>query len=59
MTISNKKLYKIPYFHSGENLSSVQRPAVLYGCETWYLTLRDEHKLRVFENRVLRRILGT
>jgi hypothetical protein len=32
-------------------------PVVLYGCEAWYLTLRDEHRLRVFENRVLRRIL--
>jgi hypothetical protein len=31
---------------------------VLYGCETWSLTLRVEHKLRVFENRVLRRIFG-
>jgi hypothetical protein len=31
---------------------------VLYGCETWYLTLREEHRLRVFENRVLRRIFG-
>jgi hypothetical protein len=31
---------------------------VLYGCETWSLTLRDEHRLRVFENRVLRRIFG-
>ena len=29
-------------------------PAVLYGCETWSLTLREEHRLRVFENRVLR-----
>jgi hypothetical protein len=29
---------------------------VLYGCETWSLTLREEHSLRVFENRVLRRI---
>jgi hypothetical protein len=28
---------------------------VLYGCETWSLTLREEHRLRVFENRVLRR----
>jgi hypothetical protein len=33
-------------------------PVVLYGCETWSLTVREEHKLRVFENRVLRRILG-
>jgi hypothetical protein len=31
---------------------------VLYGCETWFLTLREEHRLRVFENRVLRRIFG-
>jgi hypothetical protein len=29
-------------------------PIVLYGCETWSLTLREEHRLRVFENRVLR-----
>jgi hypothetical protein len=29
---------------------------VLYGCETWSLTLREEHRLRVFENRVLRGI---
>jgi hypothetical protein len=31
-------------------------PVVLYGCETWSLTLREGHRLRVFENRVLRRI---
>jgi hypothetical protein len=33
-------------------------PVVLYGCETWSLTLKEEHRLRVFENRVLRRIFG-
>jgi len=33
-------------------------PAILYGCKTWSLTLREEHWLRVFENRVLRRIFG-
>jgi hypothetical protein len=33
-------------------------PVVLYGCETWSLTLREEHRLRVFENRVLRKIFG-
>jgi hypothetical protein len=33
-------------------------PVVLYGCETWSLTLWEEHRLRVFENRVLRRIFG-
>ena len=31
---------------------------VLYGCETWSLTLKEERRLRVFENRLLRRILG-
>jgi hypothetical protein len=31
-------------------------PVVLYGCETWFLILREEGRLRVFENRVLRRI---
>jgi hypothetical protein len=33
-------------------------PILLYGCETWSLTLKDERRLRVFENRVLRRIFG-
>ena len=33
-------------------------PVVLYGCETWSLTWREEHRLRVFENRVLRRVFG-
>ena len=60
-------------YHSVQNLLSssllsknvkikVQRtiilPVVLYGCETWSLTLREECRLRVFENRVLRRIFG-
>jgi hypothetical protein len=33
-------------------------PVVLYGCETWFLTFREEHRLRVFEDRMLRRIFG-
>ena len=33
-------------------------PVVLYGCETWSLTLMEERKLRVFQNMVLRRIFG-
>jgi hypothetical protein len=33
-------------------------PVILYGCETWSVTLREEHRLRVFEYRVLRRIFG-
>jgi hypothetical protein len=56
-------------FHSVQNLLSSSMlsknlkikiifPVVLYGCETWSLTLSDERRLRVFENRVLRRIFG-
>jgi hypothetical protein len=33
-------------------------PVILYGYRTWSLTLREEHRLRLFENRVLRRIFG-
>ena len=33
-------------------------PVILYGCETWSLTLREERRLRVFGNRVLRRVFG-
>jgi hypothetical protein len=33
-------------------------PVIFYVCETWSLALREEHRLRVFENRVLRRIFG-
>ena len=37
---------------------SIILPVVLYGCETWPLTLREERRPRVFENRVLRRVFG-
>ena len=37
---------------------TINLPIVLYGCETWSLTLRDERKLSVFENMALRRIFG-
>jgi hypothetical protein len=33
-------------------------PVVMYGCETWSVTLREEHRLRVIQKRVLRRIFG-
>jgi hypothetical protein len=60
------------FYHSAQNLLSsrlisklkiiinktVILPIVLYVCETWSLTLREEHRLRVFENRMLRRIFG-
>ena len=41
-----------------ETYRTIILPVVLYGCETWSDTLREEHRLRVFENRVLRRIFG-
>jgi hypothetical protein len=41
------KIYRIIILHD-----------VLYGCETWSLTLKEERRLRVFENRVLRGIFG-
>jgi hypothetical protein len=43
----NVKIYKTKIF-----------PVVFYGCEIRHLTLREEHRLRVFENRVLRRTFG-
>jgi hypothetical protein len=42
-----------------ENVKTIIYKAVILGCETWSLTLREEHRLRVFENRVLRSILGS
>jgi hypothetical protein len=57
----NVKLNK--YSHSNRACSiriyrSIILPVVLYGCETWSLTLKEERRLRVFENRVLRSIFG-
>ena len=40
-------------------LQDVILPVILYGCETWSLTLREERRLQAFENRVLRRIFGS
>jgi hypothetical protein len=45
------------FFKRGSS-ASIILPVVLYGCETWSVTLREEQRLRVFENRVLRRIFG-
>jgi hypothetical protein len=43
---------------SWKKYKTVILPVILYGCETWSQTLREEHSLRVFENKVLRRIFG-
>ena len=53
------EIFKIMYdigFVLGNGGDCIILPAVLYGCETWSLILREERKLRVFENMVLRRI---
>jgi hypothetical protein len=34
-------------------------PLVLCGCDTWFLTLREEHRLKMFENRVLKKVFGS
>jgi hypothetical protein len=47
VTVNKFKIYK-----------TIILPVVLYGCVTWSLTLREECRLRAFENRVLRRIFG-
>jgi hypothetical protein len=52
LPVSYKKNLKIKIY------KTVILQILLYGCETWSLTLRKEHRLRVFENRVLRKILG-
>jgi hypothetical protein len=41
-----------------KNVKIIILPVVVYACEIWSLTLRQEHKLRLFQNRVLRRIFG-
>jgi hypothetical protein len=46
------------FLHITLYIITIILPVVLYGCETWSLTLREEHRLRVFQNRVLRRIFG-
>jgi hypothetical protein len=52
--LTSKPLRKNLRFHT----KSIILPALLYGCETWSVTLREKHTLRVFENKVRRRISG-
>jgi hypothetical protein len=46
------------YYIKIKTYTSKNLPVILYGCEIWSLFLRNEHRLRVSENRVLRRIFG-
>jgi hypothetical protein len=55
------KIFCLPVSHQKTYIKiykTVILPVVLYGCEIWSLTMREAHRLRIFENRVLRRIFG-
>ena len=63
LAITRCRILCLPVFYSKKSSKikiyrTIILPVVLYGCETWSLTLRKERRLRVFENRVLRRIFG-
>ena len=51
-------LYTLLYMSGIAIYRSIILPLVLYGCETWSLTLREERKMKVFENMVSRRTFG-
>jgi hypothetical protein len=53
--LSSRLLYK---YLKIKKYRTIILPVVLYGCETWSLTLREERRLRVFENRMLRRVFA-
>ena len=56
--MSNLSHFTVVSVAGASGILTIILPVVLYGCETWSLTLRDERRLRVFENRVLRRVFG-
>jgi len=67
LTLGNVCYYSVQNLLSSSLLSkkfkikiyrTIILPVILYGCETWSLTFREERRLRVFENRVLRRVFG-
>jgi len=67
LKLGNACYYSVQNFLSSSLLSkklkimiyrTIILPVFLYGCETWSLTLREERRLRVFENRMLRRVFG-
>jgi PAS domain-containing protein len=63
LTVGLRKLYNEQLRDLSKNLKrriykTIILPVILYGCETWSLTLREEHRVRVFVNKVLRRIFG-
>lgn len=57
-TVFRIRTFIVRIYVKTEICKTIIFPVVLYVCETWSLTLREEHKLKVFEKRVLRRVLG-
>ena len=55
---SLEKIYPLSKKLKINTYKSVILPVVRYGCETWSLSLREEHRLRMFENKILRKIFG-
>jgi hypothetical protein len=61
LAIIQSKIFCLPLSYKNLKIKiykTVILPVVLYGCETWSLSLGEEHRLRIFENRVLRKIFG-
>jgi hypothetical protein len=62
LTIIQTRIFGLPVSYINIKIKIykiVILPVVLHGCETWSFTLREKHRLRIFENRVLRRIFGS
>jgi hypothetical protein len=61
LAIIQSKLFRLPVSYKrtkSEIYKTVFLPVVLYGCKAWSLTLGETHRLRIFENRVLRKIFA-
>jgi hypothetical protein len=62
LAIFQSKIFCLPISHQKKLRIKIYKivilPVVLYGCETGFLTVREEHRLSVFENRVLRKVFG-
>ena len=58
MATQNSLIYHLIYLEPWAAAKTIFLLVVLYGCETWSLTLREEYRLRGFRKRILRRIFG-
>jgi hypothetical protein len=58
MLVAIQSTALLPKYIKIRKHKTITLPVVLYGCETWSLTLREKHRLRVFQNWVLRRVFG-